>query len=133
MKSEDAHGSVQVVWAEDAEGDQVLIRSALEEMPGAPRIHFAQDGAHAVSAVKRHKPGLIVLDINMPNVDGIEALRRLRAQPDLKDVPVVMFSTAKNEDEVSACEDLGIAAFVQKPVQFDEFSKAVRGIIELAA
>jgi CheY-like chemotaxis protein len=121
-----------VVWAEDAEGDQVLIRSALDAAEGE-RIQFAKDGAEAVEAVKQQRPDLVVLDINMPNVDGIEALRRLRAQPDLADVPVVMFSTAKNEDEVLVCEQLGIAAFIQKPVQFEEFTKAVRGIIDLAA
>jgi two-component system response regulator len=122
-----------VVWAEDAEGDQFLIRSALEAVPGAPRIRFTPDGAQVLDEVKRHRPRLVVLDINMPNVDGIEALRRLRAQPELSDLPVVMFSTARNDDELKVCEGLGIKAFVQKPVQFDEFSKAVRGIIDLAA
>lgn len=125
-------GQVAVVWAEDAGDDQFLIRSALEPMPDAPRNRFAIDGAEAVAEVRRRKPRLIVLDINMPNVDGIEALRRLRAQHDLDNVPIVMFSTAKNPNEVLVCNALGVTAFVQKPVKFEQFSDAVRGIIALA-
>jgi len=122
-----------VVWAEDADGDQVLIRSSLDGVPGAPRIRFVPDGAQAVAEVRRQRPKLVVLDINMPNVNGIEALRRLRANPEFRDIPVVMFSTARNDDEVHACQDLGIKAFVQKPTTYDDFSQAVRAIIDLSA
>ena len=122
-----------VLWAEDEEGDQVLIRSALEDTPAAARVRFARDGAEAVDQATRQTPRLIVLDVNMPNVGGVEALRRIRGEPGLRDVPVVMFSTARNEDEVAACESLGIKAFVRKPTDYEEFCKTVRGIVELAA
>lgn len=122
-----------VVWAEDAEGDQVLIRTAAEATGRVPRIRWARDGAEAVAAAERQPPSLIVLDVNMPRVDGIEALRRIKQSPGLRDVPVVMFSTARNEDEVARCQELGAVAFVQKPMGFDDFARAVRGILDLAA
>lgn len=121
-----------VVWAEDAEGDRFLIRSALDGVADAPGIRFASDGALAIEAVRRRRPRLVVLDINMPNVDGIEALRRLRLQPNLKELPIVMFSTARNESEVAACETLGISAFVQKPAAYEKFAIAVRAIVQMA-
>ena len=137
-----AHGNVAdpqaagdpmpVVWAEDEPSDQFMIRSALEEFPAAPRIRWANDGEAAVAAAQAQRPRLIVLDINMPRVDGIEALRRIRADPALDDVPVVMFSTARRSNEVEECEGLGVAAFVQKPTQFQEFANAVHHIVGLA-
>jgi len=121
-----------VVWAEDALGDQFLIRSSLEGVAGAPRIRFVLDGAQAVAEVRRQRPALVVLDINMPNVNGIEALRRMRANPEFSDLPVVMFSTARNEAEVRVCEELGAKSFVQKPSGYDDFSQAVREILGLS-
>ena len=102
-------------------------------MPDSPRICFASDGAEAVAEAERSHPSLIVLDVNMPRVDGIEALRRIKQNHDLDGVPVVMFSTAHNDDEVATCPDLGAAAYVQKPMHFADFERAVLGIIDLAA
>lgn len=122
-----------VLWAEDVDGDQVLIRSAAATASRTPRIRFARDGAEAIEAAERQVPRLIVLDVNMPRMDGIEALRRIKSKPALRDVPVVIFSTAHNDDEVARCEELGAAAYVQKPMGFEDFERAVHGILDLAA
>lgn len=118
-----------VVWAEDS--DQLLIRSALQGVPDAPVVRFAQDGADAVRQAQLADPRLIVLDVHMPGVDGLQALRRLKEDARLAPVPVVMFSS--DAAKAPACRALGAHAFVPKPLQYDEFTRAVRGIVRLAA
>lgn len=122
-----------VLWAEDAVEDRVLIRSAAETARRPPRIRFVRDGDEAVEEAQRTTPRLIVLDVNMPRLSGVEALRHIRSKPGLHQVPVVMFSTAQNDDEVARCRDLGATAYVQKPLRFEDFVRAVRGILDLAA
>ena len=121
-----------VLWAEDAESDQLLIRSALEGAQGGARVHFVQDGVEVLDAARRMRPRLIVLDINMPNMGGIEALRQLRQQPDLDDVPVVMFSTSGDAEEIQRSRQLGAVDYVQKPMQLDAFTEAVQTILARA-
>lgn len=121
-----------VLWAEDAESDQLLIRSALEGTTGGSRVHFVQDGAEVLDAARRMRPRLIVLDVNMPNMGGIEALRRLRQQRDLDDVPVVMFSTSGDAEEIQRSKQLGAVDYVQKPMQLDAFTEAVQTILSRA-
>lgn len=121
-----------ILWAEDAPDDQYLIRSVLEGLPDVPQIRFVRDGLQAIHEAGRSPPRLLVLDVNMPMLDGVEALRRLRSDLRLDGTPVVMFSTSGDEDEVARCRQLGADDYVQKPVAFDEFSSAVLGIVARA-
>ena len=119
----------RVAWAEDDMDDQFLIRTAAEAIKPRPEITFFEDGELLLDAVARNKPDLVVLDIRMPRLDGMETLRRLRASPTLRNLPVVMFSTAMVEEEVAECKALEVRDFIQKPGHYTEFSEAVARIV----
>lgn len=113
-----------VVWAEDEEADRQLIRAALGDDIG--QVHFVDNGEHALAELARSAPKLLVLDVNMPRLGGVETLRRVRQDPAHTALPVVMFSTAKSEEP--ECRRLGIVDFVEKPLRFAQFSNAVQRI-----
>jgi CheY-like chemotaxis protein len=118
---------VEIVWAEDEEGDRVLIRTALDEVGFGP-VGFASRGEDVLAAVGKRRPRLVVLDINMPGMNGVEVLRRLRGDPATRDLRVVMFSTAKDEADGWACTQLGVTDFVLKPLELDLFAYEVQRI-----
>jgi CheY-like chemotaxis protein len=118
-----------VFWAEDAMDDQFLIRTAVEGMKPRPELTFFEDGEMLLDALMRKKPDLVVLDIRMPRLDGIETLRRIRSRPGMRNLPVVMFSTAMIDEEVAECKQLEVRDFLQKPGHYSEFSAAVERII----
>jgi CheY-like chemotaxis protein len=118
-----------VFWAEDAMDDQFLIRTAVEGMKPRPELTFFEDGELLLDALAKKRPDLVVLDIRMPRLDGIETLRRIRARPGMRNLPVVMFSTAMIEEEVAECKQLEVRDFLQKPGHYSEFSAAVERII----
>jgi CheY-like chemotaxis protein len=123
----------RLLWAEDSDADQYLIRAAAEAFPDA-RLHFTVDGAGLLEALDAgDRPDLVVLDVNMPGMNGLEALRRLREGGRHRDVPVVMFSTGNEPDEVRSCLDLGAIDYVQKPVPHPQFVAAVHRILAHAA
>jgi CheY-like chemotaxis protein len=118
-----------VAWAEDDMDDQFLIRTAAEGLKPRPEIAFFEDGELLLAAIERKRPDLVVLDIRMPRLDGMQTLRRLRARPGLRNLPVVMFSTALVEEEVAECKALEVRDFIQKPGHYTEFSEAVARIV----
>ena len=118
-----------VFWAEDAMDDQFLIRTAVEGMKPRPEVTFFEDGEMLLDALGKKRPDLVVLDIRMPRLDGIETLRRIRARPGMRNLAVVMFSTAMIDEEVAECKQLEVRDFLQKPGHYSEFSAAVERII----
>jgi two-component system response regulator len=120
-----------ILWAEDNEGDRLLIKAALEDLPGAPRIQFADDGVLFLEALRTRRPDLAVLDLKMPRVGGLEALRTLRKEAAWRDLPTAVFSAGNQPEETAACEALGALAVVHKPVDFREFAKAVKRIVAM--
>lgn len=122
---------VRIYWAEDAESDQFLIRQSIKRTPGTPVVTFFANGEELLAAVAQGAPDLVVLDLNMPVMDGLEALRRLRRTV-AKDVPVAIFSTARTEAEEAECLVLGAIAFLQKPTTFGDFAVTVDHILALA-
>lgn len=127
-----AKQGLAILWAEDDRQDQQLIQAALEDARPAPRISFAEDGVALLEAVGRRPPELVVLDLKMPRMGGLEALRRLRAEPATRHVPVVIFSSGSLPDEIAQCQQLGVLDTVQKPIEFGAFVAAVQGIVKLA-
>ena len=117
-----------VVWAEDTCTDRTLIQAALAD---AGSIHFVGDGAEALQAIEAHAPRSVVLDVHMPLMDGVAALRRIREHPRLRDLPVVMFSSAR--DREAECRALGVTDFVEKPMQHERFVAAVRHVERLVS
>ena len=122
-----------IVIIEDDEGHAILVRQNLEAAGlNNEFLHF-RDGQAALDFF--FKPGrttaamhsyLILLDIRMPKVDGIEVLRRLKADPELHKLPVIMLTTTDDSREVERCHQLGCNIYIQKPVDYDKFTEAIR-------
>jgi CheY-like chemotaxis protein len=127
-----------ILIAEDDDGHAVLIQEQLEDAGIHNTIHRFRDGAEVwgflsgdgVSAGgKVRDPGhsyLLLLDIRMPKMDGVEVLRRVKADPALRAMPVIMLTTTDDPREVAECYALGCNSYVTKPVSFDDFSEVIK-------
>jgi CheY-like chemotaxis protein len=128
--------SVQcILLAEDNANDVELTLAALRGNHVANEVVVVRDGAEALDYLYRRQryadrpadnPGLILLDLKMPKVDGIEVLRQVKSDPGLKTIPVVMLTSSREEQDVVRTYDLGVNAYVVKPVVFGDFMDAVK-------
>ncbi|CAA7617787.1 Response regulator rcp1 [Magnetospirillum sp. LM-5] len=123
-----------ILLVEDDLADAHLVRLAIGEEGGKVAVHHVLDGLEAFEFLKRSeprfatapRPDLILLDLNMPRMDGREFLAEVRHSPDLMDIPVVVLTTSDVERDVLASYQLGAAGYVVKPVDLDEFTQAMR-------
>lgn len=123
-----------VVIVEDDEGHAILVRENLEAGGLSNRCLHFRDGQAVLDFFFKRSPEalevgrvyVILLDIRMPKVDGIEVLRRLKADPELKKLPVIMLTTTDDAREVERCHQLGCNVYIQKPVDYDKFAEAIR-------
>lgn len=124
-----------IVIVEDDEGHAILIRQNLEAAGLSNPIEHFRDGQAALNfffdpeSPRLHHPEriyLVLLDIRMPKVDGIEVLRRLKGDPLLRKMPVIMLTTTDDAREVERCHQLGCNVYIQKPVDYDRFAEAIR-------
>lgn len=120
---------VQILWAEDSLQDRQLIREALHDLPNRPKVTFVADGMQLLERAAQERPHLVVLDLQMPGLDGLEALKRLRADPNTRRQQVVVFTSSDRPDEVAACHSLGVRDCVQKPFDFASFVAAVQRVV----
>lgn len=119
---------ITIVVADDDADDRLMIRDALEENRLANDVHFAKDGVELMEYLRRTgpygdrekspRPGLILLDLNMPKMDGREALKEIKSDPKLRDIPVVVLTTSKAEEDIYRTYNLGVNSFITKPVTF---------------
>jgi CheY-like chemotaxis protein len=126
---------VEVLLVEDNPNDQELTLRALKKKNISNRIHVVSDGAEALEFLfgtgaysgrsRRDAPRVVLLDIKLPKVSGIEVLRKIKAEPDLRLIPVVMLTSSKEEPDVQECYRLGANSYIVKPVDFDKFTDAV--------
>lgn len=126
MKASAQPGPILLV--EDNEDDVVLTRDALMDNGITHPLIVARDGAEALAYLEtaQQLPSLVLLDLNMPRLGGIEMLRRLRALPRTRLLPVVILTTSAEEGDLVRAYELGVNSFVQKPVVFSEFRAVVR-------
>ncbi len=126
-----------ILVAEDNPNDVELTLEALGGYRIANEIAVVRDGAQALDYLYRRgefaqrKPGnpaVILLDLKMPKVDGLEVLSKIKSDPDLKRVPVVVLTSSREEKDLVRSYDLGVNAFVVKPVSFEEFVDAVKQV-----
>ncbi|NIA13612.1 MAG: response regulator [Nitrospiraceae bacterium] len=127
----------RILLVEDDPRDIELTIEAFETHSLANEIMIAHDGAEALDLLQRRgkfetmpggNPALILLDLKMPKVDGLEVLRAVRADDNLKLIPVIVLTTSREERDIIESYNLGVNAYVLKPVGFEEFVEAVREI-----
>ena len=131
-----------ILIVDDDEGHAILIRQNLgriglnnviiEFRDGQAVLDFLAGFARQTDRPARRNPFLLLLDIRMPKIDGVEVLRRVKADPVLKRLPVIMLTTTDDPSEVDRCHRLGCNAYIQKPIDFDKFSAAVQNLGEFA-
>ena len=124
-----------ILMAEDDEGHAYLVKQNLYDSGIANVIVHVPDGQEALDFIRSegsyqsrvpNGPLLLLLDINMPRVDGVEVLRQLKASPATSQVPVIMLTTTDDPREVRRCYDLGCSSYVTKPVVYEKFVEAIR-------
>jgi CheY-like chemotaxis protein len=124
-----------ILLVEDSPQDIELAQVALEINKVANEVVIARHGGEALDYLYRRNtfqnrpaghPVVIFLDLKMPKVDGIEVLRQIKSDPDLKCIPVVMLTSSREEGDLVKTYELGVNAYVVKPVGFDKFTEAIR-------
>jgi CheY-like chemotaxis protein len=127
----------RILMAEDSANDIELALAALSEHRVANQVDVARDGAEALDYLYRRgayagrapgNPAVLLLDLKMPKVDGLEVLRQVKSDPALKTIPVVMLTSSREEGDLLRSYELGVNAYVVKPVEFADFMAAVRQI-----
>ena len=129
-----AQPTVEILLVEDNPDDAELALLALKRNHLANHIHLARDGAEALeflfgagaAAQPDHEPArLILLDLKLPKVDGLEVLQRIKADARTRRIPVVMMTSSREERDVVASYQLGVNSYIVKPVDFEQFTEAV--------
>jgi CheY-like chemotaxis protein len=126
---------VEILLVEDDPGDVLMTKEALQESKLLHRLTVLDNGEEAVRYLRREepyqdaaRPDLVLLDLNLPRLDGREVLSILKADANLRQIPCVVLTTSDSEDDVTRSYDLHANAYVTKPVDFDSFTKVVQQI-----
>jgi CheY-like chemotaxis protein len=125
---------VEVLIIDDNPGDVALIRESFRECSVQPRITAAQDAEQAFELLEdpqRPPPTLVILDVNLPRTNGLEVLRRIRAEQRWNAVPVVIMSSSTMPDEVERAYNLHASAYIGKPSNLEAYFEIARGIVTL--
>jgi len=130
--------SMTILTAEDDPDDCLLVEEAFQETSQENRLFFVQDGITLLQYLRRQgsfaepaiapRPDLILLDLNMPRKDGRESLAEIKADPDLRSIPVVVLTTSSAEEDVLRTYDLGGAGFITKPTTFKGMLDLIKGL-----
>ncbi len=128
--------SVPILIADDDEDDRDMIRDALKESRLINNLHCVKDGEELMDylnhrgnfedPIKNPLPGLILLDLNMPRMDGREALKEIKTNPRLRQIPVVILTTSQAEEDIFRTYELGVNSFITKPVSFESLVKVMK-------
>jgi CheY-like chemotaxis protein len=128
---------VEILLVEDDEGDVLLTTEALEASKITNNMHVARNGEEALAFLRRGegfadvpRPDIVLLDLNLPRVDGREVLAQLKDDPDLRRIPIVVLTTSEAEEDILRSYDLHANAYVTKPVDFERFLQVIQSIDE---
>ena len=125
---------VKILLVEDRDDDILIIRKAIKQAGIVNELEVVRDGEEALDYLAQRrdaplrKPGLILLDLNLPKKNGFEVLKELNIDEALRPIPVVVLTVSKRDEDVTRSYNLGCNSFVQKPLHFEEFVEAVRSI-----
>jgi CheY-like chemotaxis protein len=131
-----AKESIVILMADDDDDDYLLTKKALNESKLLNNVCRVKDGEELLDYLKCRgdyangqncgRPGVILLDLNMPRMDGREALKEIKSDPELKEIPVVIFTTSKAEEDIFRSYQLGVNSFITKPVTFDGLLQVIQ-------
>lgn len=126
---------IEVLLVEDDQGDILLTREAFDLNKVRNRLHVVNDGEQALAFLRREdgyadvpRPDLMLLDLNLPRMDGMEVLEAVKADSELRTIPVVILTTSEAEEDIIRSYRLHANAYVSKPVDFEQFIRVVRQI-----
>jgi CheY-like chemotaxis protein len=136
----DSHNAIVILMADDDEDDRMLTADALQDSKLANTFTTVNDGEELMDYLHRRgkyappaiapRPGLVLLDLNMPKMDGREALREMKSDPELRSIPVVVLTTSKAEEDIERTYNLGANSFIVKPVTFETLAESLRVLTE---
>jgi len=131
----EAEREIQVLLVEDDPGDVLMTREAFEDYKVHNQLHVVNDGEQAMAFLRQEgeyadlpRPDLVLLDLNLPRMDGRQVLDAIKSDPELSSIPVVVLTTSEAEDDVLRSYSLHANAYVTKPVDFERFIEVVRQI-----
>lgn len=129
---------IVILMADDDADDRMLTRDALAESRVLNDLRFVEDGEELMEYLTRAgkysdeesspRPGLILLDLNMPKKDGREALKEIKAHPELRQIPIVVMTTSKAEEDIFRSYDFGASSFITKPVTFERLVELMKAL-----
>jgi CheY-like chemotaxis protein len=132
------YDNVEILFAEDSKDDAILTIRALTKSGFSNKLHHVIDGAEALDFIycrekyaarsPKEFPKLILLDLKMPKVSGIEVLEKIKSDPSVKSIPVVMLTSSNEGPDIERCFALGANSYIVKPVDSDNFFKAIKEI-----
>ncbi|MFQ5401510.1 MAG: response regulator [Anaerolineae bacterium] len=136
MGNEDVQQSVEILLVEDNPSDVELTLHAFRKHNLANRVHVARDGAEALDYIfatgefegrdHANRPRIILLDLKLPKVDGLEVLRRLKQDPETRLIPVVVLTSSDLDRDIVESYELGVNSFITKPIDFVQFTETVQ-------
>lgn len=131
---------LEILLVEDSQQDVVITCQALSRSQLKHRLWVARDGQEALDFLFRRepydeparapRPELVLLDLNLPKVNGFDVLRSVKTDPLLRRIPVVILSTSEREEDITSCYLLGANTFIPKPLEFDKFQNIIRVVYE---
>ncbi len=122
---------MNILLVEDNEDDRFLITRGLKKLPYKVRIETVKDGAEALErllGMNRQMPSLILLDLQMPKIDGKEVLSRLRSTPATSKIPIMILTASDNSGDMDSCHELGADGYLNKPLDVDQLFGMIRNI-----
>ena len=121
--------AVSILIAEDDADDRFLLKTAFEEKGYQETLHFVENGIEVMDflgqAKNYHLPRIILLDLNMPKKDGREVLMELKQSDKYRRIPILIFTTTRNETEIKRCYELGANSYIVKPASFEDLLKTI--------
>ena len=135
MRTRTISKSVEILLVEDSKGDIGLIEEVFEDAKIGNTLHIVEDGEEAIAFLRGEgqfsespRPDIILLDLNLPKKDGREVLEEVKSDDELKNIPIVVLTTSKAEEDILRPYNLQANAYIIKPVDFDQFIKVVKSI-----
>lgn len=129
---------IMILMADDDEDDRLMVKEAWEDSRLANGLRFVEDGLELMDYLySRGKyanegsapsPGIILLDLNMPKKNGFEALQEIKADPDLRRIPIIVLTTSKEEEDIFRSYDLGVSGFITKPVSLEGLAEVLKSL-----